>query len=139
MNKFTEGHLLVVVRIDDSQKIVDLFIIVNDVHLRNEVSELIFVDDSIIVIVYCFEDNDEFLKELLMFLQLEIKNDLLELKEWKLFVVSRVFLHNLLFSCKFLGITKGFIVRSSFLVLNDLNELLFKNFIVIRVVHLFNN
>lgn len=74
-----------------------------------------------------------------MFLELEVKNDLLELEERKLLVVSGVLLDDLFFSGELLAITKCFIIRSCLLVLNHLNELLLKDLIVIRVIHLLND
>jgi hypothetical protein len=83
---------LVIVRIDNCEEVVHFLFIGYYFHLRNEVSEFIFVDDSIVVVVDYFVKSNEFLKEFLMFFKLEIEDGLLELLERKFLVVSRVLL-----------------------------------------------
>ncbi len=81
VDEFAEGHLLVVVRVDNLQKVVDLLLVLDHVHTGNEVSELLLIDDTVVITVNALKHHNKLLQELLMFLQLEIQDNLLEVIE----------------------------------------------------------
>ena len=60
----------------------------DDIHLSEEISEFVFIDDSVVVAVNNLVKSDEFFKEFLMLFKLEIENDLLELSERKFLICS---------------------------------------------------
>ena len=79
---------MVVVRVDDLQKVVDFLLVLDHVHTGNEISELFLIDDAVVITVNALKHYNKLLQELLMFLQLEVQDNLLEVVERQSLVVS---------------------------------------------------
>ena len=135
MNKLAESHLLIIVRVDHLKKVVNFFFIGDHLHPSDQVSELLFIDHSIVISVNGLEDDDELFQELFVLFQLEIEDYLLKVVKRQSFVVSLLLSDHLLFSSQFLRLGKGVIVRLSLLILDHKDEFLLEDLIVILIIH----
>ena len=74
MHNLTESDRTVVIGIDNLQEILDLPISVTQTHGLNQPSELMLVQHTVVISIDLLEQQPEFLQELFVFAQLEVKH-----------------------------------------------------------------
>lgn len=79
MHDFTVGHPLVVEGVNLVQQKLDLFVVFEEIHLVQEISELVFGDDAVLVLVNLLEKICKGFQEALMLPELVIQDSLLEI------------------------------------------------------------
>ena len=80
MNNLTVGHLLVVIRVHQLQQVFDLLLPLNHLHLLNQLSKLRLIQNAVIIRINRLENLRKSQQELLVLLQLKIKNYLLKIR-----------------------------------------------------------
>ena len=78
MNDLTERYFIVLIRIDNLQKITYLALAITDIHAHDQIPELRLVQNAVAIRIDLLKDGSELIKELLMLLQLEIQHSLHE-------------------------------------------------------------
>ena len=88
MNDIRIGHLVQVEWIELANEVIDLIRIIDQPHSVNEVSELLFIECTIGVLIYFFEKQAEAVQELLMLMKLEVQYNLLKVAIHQFALVS---------------------------------------------------
>ena len=76
-----EGDLLEVARVKLAQEFLCHLVSHSDLHVTEEIAELLLIDDAVLVLVLILEQSQESIEEELVLLKLEVQNDFSKLRE----------------------------------------------------------
>lgn len=90
LDNLREGHFIVVVWVNLGQEEFHFFLLMNDSHFRYQHFKLRLIQNSLLHVIDIFKHISKVLKELLMLLELKVKNQLLkvDVEELSLILLS---------------------------------------------------